>query len=838
MKRLITAVFAAFAGAVSAATWNPSDSTDSLTNELVVAAGETYTLTADDASRLGSTCLHVTGEGTVVGTADFAAFTGSIRLSNGIYQHKEYGGLGSTNATHTGDLVIDGGTLESFVAVQSYTQSSAVPSVPIGMTLYLSGTGYQGKGAIVISTGSGAFVRKLVLAGDALVTSASGCQLLGIRYATFKKGASESVPKLTARNVQVDIVCPSGGDTGVAWDVTVENGSMFRLENYMLPFRDSAVRLSDTSSLQLRTLGGVKNTASATAPFESDYYADLFLSDSSSISVFTGTPTLDAKGTCLYGDYNRFAGAVSLAGMHAVKFGSTGVPGIAFDGVVSGAGGLVAEPSSATTKPGWVRLSNAENTFAGGVTVRGAVDEEGAFLGGLSLLASGAAPVDGGAIALSNATLRLNNSVNGEQAYELPSIAVADGGEILDNLAVKTGVAAKGLTKTGDGTLTLSSPVAFSGLADVQGGTLKLVADTGALRGLSMWWCPTNAGAVSAKNSFAKIITNVKTDDYYQGLDGDVSWAYQAWGNYGNGAANNSGLYQQSYYYEGDLCIPGEADADVTFNFVSCLTRNCQVTIDDTVVVGVKDTKSDLADGVMVVDGQRLCVSPAFTMKAGWHKVKILMNNFYNGSVGPLKVTTKVDGNTVEVWPANFGIGVDWQGRCTTNTADYAKLQDSGDGSLLRWSHDASLTLPRFNGGIAFAAGTTLDLGGAMAALTVPSFAGTPTIRGGALKVTSTEWSLRTGDVVVGKPLTVESGSSLLFGEENAVVTVTTTEAALRALRGKGGKVKILAWASETERPANSFVASDAVKEALWDVVTEDDGVYLLRTSGTMIIIR
>ena len=217
MKRLITAVFAAFAGAVSAATWNPSDSTDSLTNELVVAAGETYTLTADDASRLGSTCLHVTGEGTVVGTADFAAFTGSIRLSNGIYQHKEYGGLGSTNATHTGDLVIDGGTLESFVAVQSYTQSSAVPSVPIGMTLYLSGTGYQGKGAIVISTGSGAFVRKLVLAGDALVTSASGCQLLGIRYATFKKGASESVPKLTARNVQVDIVCPSGGDTGVAW---------------------------------------------------------------------------------------------------------------------------------------------------------------------------------------------------------------------------------------------------------------------------------------------------------------------------------------------------------------------------------------------------------------------------------------------------------------------------------------------------------------------------------------------------------------------------------------------------------------------------------------------
>ena len=77
---------------LSAATWQTGD----LTNELVVAKGETYTLTAEDAARLGETCFYLTGEGTVVGTKAFAAFTGDVRLSKGVFQLKELGGLGRT----------------------------------------------------------------------------------------------------------------------------------------------------------------------------------------------------------------------------------------------------------------------------------------------------------------------------------------------------------------------------------------------------------------------------------------------------------------------------------------------------------------------------------------------------------------------------------------------------------------------------------------------------------------------------------------------------------------------------------------------------------------------
>ena len=89
---------------LSAATWQTGD----LTNELVVAKGETYTLTAEDAARLGETCLYLTGEGTVVGTKAFAAFTGDVRLSKGVFQLKELGtpprSVACRALSSTGDL--------------------------------------------------------------------------------------------------------------------------------------------------------------------------------------------------------------------------------------------------------------------------------------------------------------------------------------------------------------------------------------------------------------------------------------------------------------------------------------------------------------------------------------------------------------------------------------------------------------------------------------------------------------------------------------------------------------------------------------------------------------
>ena len=94
-RGLVLALLAGVAQTVSAVSWSPTG--DVLTNELSVAKGETYTLTAEDATRLGATCLHLTGEGTVIGTKAFMGFTGDVRISNGIFQLTELGGLGDTS---------------------------------------------------------------------------------------------------------------------------------------------------------------------------------------------------------------------------------------------------------------------------------------------------------------------------------------------------------------------------------------------------------------------------------------------------------------------------------------------------------------------------------------------------------------------------------------------------------------------------------------------------------------------------------------------------------------------------------------------------------------------
>ena len=821
-RGLVLALLAGVAQTVSAVSWSPTG--DGLTNELSVAKGETYTLTEADATRLGATCLHLTGEGTVVGTKAFMGFTGDVRISNGIFQLTELGGLGDTSTVRrASSLVIDGGTLQNGVRRPNDWSQRDITSVPVKMVVYLSGTGYAGRGAIESRVRTENFARTICLAGDTTIASANW-QELQFRYCYLNEQAEGRT--LTVTNATWLGFVKQWGGNAKSWNLDIHGGGLF-LSDTTLPFADSTIHLKD-GQLKLYNFGGDENSATAQAPFGPDFKASLVFSGDSLLSIASGTPQIAAKGESLRTDRNRFAGSVTLNGPLGVGF--TNDPtldlGVAFDGVVSGAGGFVPR-TDASERAGWLRLSNKDNSFDGGVSVSGLpVVSDGTFRGGLSLLASGAAPANGGPITLTNATLQLNNSLHGEQAYELPALVVTDGGHVQDNLKVKDALTSKGLTKTGDGVLTLASPLAFTSVADVKGGTLKLVPDGSAVRGLKLWWRDTNANGVS----------DVQQDDYYQGLDEYASWAYRDWKNYGSGP-NDDPSYKQGYYYEGFICIPGDEGKDVTFNFITQITRKVRVTIDETVVADVNDDKNILArdGGVYVGSWSRLGIAPQRTMKAGWHRLTIWMGNTWNNQCGPTGYTE----GGVEIWPSKFGIGVDWQGRCTTNKADYAKLEDPGDGSFLRWTNDVSRCRASFAGGVAFAAGTVFDLGdasGEAGTLEVPSLAGAPTVTNGALHVKSDTWTLRAGDVVPGLPLTVATGSSLGFGEAGSEVTVDVTPEACASLRGKGGRIRILAWAGAAERPDNAFVASAALQEALWSVSTADDGVYLVKPRFMMII--
>ena len=800
---------------LSAATWQTGD----LTNELVVAKGETYTLTAEDATRLGATCLHLTGEGTVIGTKAFAAFTGDVRLSKGVFQLKELGGLGDTSTVRrVSSLVIDGGSLQNHVVRPNSWAVRDLPCVPVNMKVSLSGSGFEGKGVIDSRVQTENFARTITLADNAVVSSPDGREVQ-FRYSILNKAATGLT--LTVTNATFGIVQAWGGDwNGV--DIDAKKGCL-HLSDTTLPFDGSTFRFEDSRLVLYNFGGGENKVASAFGP---DCLASLVFSGASLIAVNNGCPVLDKKGDSLRNDRNRFAGAVMLNDPAVVKFGlRSEATGLAFDGVVSGAGGFAASPETIISN-GWLRLSNKDNSFSGGVAVRGVPNDDGSLGGGLSLLASGAAPVEGGPITLDNAILRLNNPIHGERDYALPSLVVKDRGEVLDNLpALMNALTAKGLTKTGAGACVLAVPLAFSELADVQGGMLRLVPSSKTVGGLKRWWkTSTTDYAVTQK------------DENYLGLDPTLSMAYKPWTNYGSGKDGDPS-YNQSHVYEGYLRIPGDVGEDVTFNFITCVTRYVCVWIDDTPVAKVTDNDEQyyLPGTVKIGNWQRLGIAPRVTMKAGWHRLRIHMSNSWNSLCGPCEA--KVDGELI--WPENFGIGVDWQGRCTTNKADYAKLEDPGDGSFLRWTNDVSRCRASFAGGVAFAAGTVFDLGdasGEAGTLEVPSLAGAPTVTNGALHVKSGTWTLRAGDVVPGLPLTVAAGSSLGFGEAGSEVTVDVTPEACASLRGKGGRIRILAWAGAAERPDNAFVASAALQEALWSVSTADDGVYLVKPRFMMII--
>ena len=87
-----------------------------------VPAGETYTLTADDVTAIGTLPLVKAGEGTLKVDDVLKDYTGDIYVTNGFYQATTAGAVGTTNGvTH----VLDGGTFNGTQEVPSSGSTSA-----------------------------------------------------------------------------------------------------------------------------------------------------------------------------------------------------------------------------------------------------------------------------------------------------------------------------------------------------------------------------------------------------------------------------------------------------------------------------------------------------------------------------------------------------------------------------------------------------------------------------------------------------------------------------------------------------------------------------------------
>jgi hypothetical protein len=227
--------------------------------------------------------------------------------------------------------------------------------------------------------------------------------------------------------------------------------------------------------------------------------------------------------------------------------------------------------------------------------------------------------------------------------------------------------------------------------------------------------------------------------------------------------------------------------------------RRAKEKIGGKLVVHTDDNKDMLNGGASFSNG--FLIGQVVEVESGWQPIEISLENWYNGA-GP---------RYKEGW-GYFGLGVDWQGRCETNSAHYVKLLDPGDGSFLRPFPEEKPALdpvhyrPVFRGRGVFGSGAALDLGDAVphTPVVLPSLTGLPTVMNGTLAVKGSQWTVRARDLTAGVPLTVASGAAVSFadGMELVIDLEGLDEKELaRAISGRTPLIRVADGGQLSNRP-------------------------------------
>ncbi len=701
-----------------------------------VPAGETRTLTADDVAAFGARPLVKTGLGTLVAGAEMADFPGDILIRAGQYKATHAGAFG----TAAGVTYVDGGTIWSTVgAPHTYTNEGGLPAYG-DERFCLRGEGFDGRGAVYQSDRG-----CLNFAGRGGIVFEGPVRLGGTQTLEFRYGFVDfnQCPLTVAQTGNAAFRLVALAVNGFK-SADVESG-WFGLESEAIDGNSTAanvITVHDAAGFWL-------NSTKAYDP------RALVFGKGTTFKVGGNAATIEPGPLT---GVDGWSGPISFADDLAIRFDARGKP-LNLAGAVSGAGGL------RVTGGGYLQLNNPGNSFVGGLSVQGVTAAGSGDLnvtGGVTVAegpaaatsAQGVIPVDGGALALKDARL----TVAADRVLDLPGL-VAEGKVVVSGLTAVTSF--KSLTKKAAGTLTVFGPAKILGDADIQEGTLRFGTRPD-VAGLNWHYAYGTAGG----HTTAALPANVA----WQGVDRrGVSYAYEDWKT--TVGANDAPTHRQCHYYTGYIKVPGEPGTSVTCNFISSIARYSSLVIDGRqYVTKVSDNKDDMTGHVL--NYKRCVVGPQVTLEAGWHSILVYMGNVWDSTAG-------AKGCDNPAWPANFGFGVDWQGRCEANTANYVKLLDPGDGSFLRTAVDEAekATLdptpfrPTFHGAVSFGPGAALDVNDAppYTPVVLPELKGLPTIRRGAVTVTSPTWTIRASDFAAGvKPLTVEAGASLTFAEGTA----------------------------------------------------------------------
>lgn len=772
-----------------------------------------------------------TGEGYLQSCDNMINFTGEIWVRQGALVVMGPGQLGPKDAG--GDIhIADGASLGIDKSVSRTSQD-----MHIGNSMYLRGTGYEGRG---------------VLYDDSPDDDMCACFHKGTFYfeddATFGgtggKWGDASDFKGYQLNGHTLTVASEGqyrtnGGKFYNGHVVVTGGGLNPQSN---------LTYSGGTSNSLTFCENSRWAGYHAAKFTFNSPWTLFLKDKVTFS-FSGS-LANAKKSWDSTTYDNWNGATVVDGLVTVANTSFTTNREAFSFIFNGP---VSGPGGFEVTRGWLHFNNPTNTFTGPLSV--AITGGAAYYGGLGFFDKDAFPA-GNTCVVSNK----NGGIYVTEAKTLiPAIDYETTGGTYTNAAIYgTGsVVTKSLVKRGVGELKLEAPVFVDGRTELLEGSIKLDPPrNGDLTQYSLAPGLYESMISFGTNEFPKgFVTAWYTNGENTPTNGVVSYPVLA-----EATGTSKGWSKhQTVRYQG--YIWNRSAEPVTWSFATTFATEGQLLIDDQVVTAPgRKSNGSYAEWYYLRTNH-------VTLASGPHKFDFrAYNNGYAAGGAKDAYATWNDekhesyGNFTDdgipAWPSNFGLAYK-EGEPSLYSTDYAIPQngeltgrEGGNGLLFTLdatppeAHAAELArmtdenIRTADAWSSFTnlyanAGTAIDLQGSVYPLHLEAFEGSTCVSNGSVRLDGV-WTLSPEAELptAGAVLSVPQGK-VTFGAD-AAIRLKDGKALRRLMRRTGGK---LLDAGYVGSPTLLLDPEDPTF-GCWKLRPEDDGLYLDYESGMVLIVK
>ena len=721
------------------------------------ANGTEYTVSSFNGGDLAAYTIVKKGDGMLRFNEAISGFTGKIYIEEGRAESSCVNALGntltaSTAATYAnGTFVCDGAALEMLCS--SSIASTALDYEPITF----EGTGPDGMGAYIqrwdpsVADGSNegkpkwAFGACPKLSGDATFLLARKSAILASGQKLYPNGHTLTI-KGPDNLVQPKVYISEG---------TIEAGGHVVFTNAALQLYYSPAILGDEND----TITFKTNSTLIYYRARNAAKTRKLIMDGGSISCYTSTgdfPTHTNNYTVIT-NINQWSGPVELRKTTYVACSTSQyMSRFSFLGKVSGAGGIRFSDNTSfghTYRNVTLDLVSPGNDFEGGLTM----------MRGVAYLHAGTSlPASGRDLMAENVILRLCAAM--DDMYELPGASMSQ---------------------------TYTSVLDFSVIGGAGRWTRPFV-QKGVNGSLLNYYSAVGGDSLIVSNGTFRVAKR-KPGFSFGKVKYETSSAYSTKKTEYNLSTNSVTLLPEAFHYTGGGLWTGysigsyegylwnESETNETWTFAAAVRSWCKLYWDGSETPFLEQTAAGTpANTSVTYEG----VKESITVTPGAHKfvVRYGKDDTTDRLVGPLPAAN-VNNMT---WDALSGLMLDRLGRDSTNVADYQRIADPGDGSVVSLTANPDDALPPFKR-IKFVNGTKLDLNG-HATYRVCDFEGTPTVTNGGICVTGALYVAKS-DLLAGRKVVVQSGSFAFAAGSQVVVD------GLETLSPNGGEGYVVAVA-------------------------------------------